>query len=226
MKNEQYETEEEFVPRTMTSIIYEKYLDQLERASLDKILDVSGRIAVGVTLSTALVLGNELGAVLSANNFAIPKVAGCLLFGWYKRPIFSAVLYARERFTKALEMESRPALESGAPEIEAPTSLLIDGVTVEKLAEAVFASKAWKRDDAGALGIGRTKSEAIGKGLEKIGALVRGPNNSKVLFEGYRLEDLLTVFTNYATTGEFTATPLPSPVSGTGFSITPLKNEL
>lgn len=219
MKNE---IETEYEPRTMSSIIYEKYLDQLERASLDKILDVSGRIAVGVTLSTALVLGDQLGAVLASNNFAIPKVAGCLLLGWYKRPVFSAMLYVRSRFVETLDREHR--IESGAPEIEAPAPLLIDGVTVEKLAEAVALRKAWKRADAEALGIGRTKSEAIGKGLEKVGALTRGPNNSKILVEGYGYEDLLTVFTNYATLGEFTATPLPAP-SGTGFSITPLSND-
>jgi len=217
MKNEQ----EEYAPRTMSSIIYEKYLDQLERASLDKILDVSGRIAVGVALSAALVLGNELGAVLAANSFAIPKVAGCLVFGWYKRPIFGAVSYVRARLVETLEMESRQELE--APGLPAP--LLIDGVPVEKLAGAVYASKVWKRDDAGALGIGRTKSESIGKGLEKIGALVRGPNNSKVLVGDYGYEDLLTVFTNYVNLGEFTAAPLPSPVSGTGFSVTPLEND-
>ncbi len=160
MKNEQ----EEYAPRTMSSIIYEKYLDQLERASLDKILDVSGRIAVGVALSAALVLGNELGAVLAANSFAIPKVAGCLVFGWYKRPIFSAVSAVRCRISETLERESKRELASpgpASPRLPSPAPLLIDGVSVEKLAEFVALRKAWKRSDAESIGLGRTKIEEI-----------------------------------------------------------------
>lgn len=196
MKNEPIQ--DEYEPRTMSSIIYEKYLDQLERSSLDRILDVSGRIAVGVTLSTAMVLGDQLAAVLASNNFAIPKVAGCLLFGWYKRPIFGAVTYISQRVMETLEKEKMFNLGK-LPEIEAPTPILVGGVEIEKLAETILLRKGWNRADAESLGIGRTESEKIGKGLEKIGALVRGPKNSKVLFDGYTLEDLRTVFTNYAT---------------------------
>lgn len=203
MKNEKNEIIE---TRSMGSIIYEKYLDQLERSSLDKILDISGRIALGVTFSTVMIMGGELRQALMAHDMLALKAIAGMGLGWYRKPAIEIAQYVKACVLETLKSEDRKDLglrELGGVEI---CPLLIDGVEVEKIADFIFSTRGWARDGVEKLGLGRTQSEKIGKGLDRVGAFVRGEKNARVLTEGYDLESLILVLSNYAELGEFTAT--------------------
>lgn len=218
MKNE---NKDEIEPRTMGSIIYEKYLDQLERSSLDKILDVSGRIALGVTFSTAMILGGELRNALMANDMLALKVITGMGLGWYRRPAIEIAGTIKAHILDIIHRES--SQEVGVIELSGPTPLLVDGVKVETIADYIFTSRNFKREGAEKIGVGRTQADKISKGLERVGALVRGEKNSRILAEGYDLESLVLVLSNYVEFGEFTTTERMK--LGDGFKISRLELE-
>ncbi len=198
--------------RTVGSIVYNKYLDTLERTSFDRILDMTTRISVGILVSITLVKAGMIRDALLANDAALLKIAGGMVFGWYSKGIlsFSRNLWHEIR----TEGKSSPQADEG--------SVLLDGVDVRKIAGLVFESKGWKRQDAEAIGVGRGSFEKIAKGLEKVGALTRGMANARVLVDGYSLEGLLQVLRNAVTIGEFTAkvdAPLPEEDEAEDFSL-------
>lgn len=184
--------------RTIHSIVYEKYLDTLERTSFEKILDMSVRIGAGIIISVVLVKASAIKEILLANDAAVLKSISGMIVGWHSRRI----LELGRQVIQTIRTE-RADPEEGPEEDQ----VLLEGVSIEKITEFIFETKGWKRSGAEKIGLGRAAIDRIGKGLEKVGAFVRGEANARILREGYEREGILTVLTNAATIGEYTATP-------------------
>lgn len=73
----------------------------------------------------------------------------------------------------------------------------LDGIPHTELLHHLFTVKSFKRDDIeNKFVIPRYKVQEIGEGLERVGVLVRGPNNSRVLNEEFSRADVASIVKN------------------------------
>lgn len=168
-------TETNIETRTISSIVYSKYLDTLERTSFEKIVDMTARISIGIVISVGLVKASVIRDALVANDWALVKTISGMSIGWHSKFLLG---YARDiwndiRTERTISREQR----------EDVASVKFDGVDVEKIADFIMETKSWKRTEVEKLGLGRSSIDKIGTGLEKVGAFTRGLANARVLSE-------------------------------------------
>lgn len=108
--------------------------------------------------------------VMSAENYAIPKIAGCFL------AVFGAPDIAR------VLRYSLDSLASACAQKKPSDRAVLEGVPVDEILDHLFTVGTFRREDMESrFAMSRSTYERLAARLDKVGVLVRGKNNARVL---------------------------------------------
>lgn len=190
--------------KTMTSVIWHKLVDTVDRHSFLQIGTFLVLSFIAGIMSSFAVDGGSLAmAVLSWRNHAIPNIVTMVTFvfcvPWFARKVCMALLDIYEHYTTSYE-----PIEDDQETVH--------GVPVTELLDYLFTVKTFKRDDVESrFKIPRYKYTMLTKAMKKAGVLVHGINNQTVLADGVSRAYVAGVLTG---DGEpvTIVRPIPSPV--------------
>jgi hypothetical protein len=169
--------------RTIPQIIANKILDHIELQSLGDIFFRSALLIIAIIATLAVLYPATAQSIAQAvnewHNSAIPKTAFifALVFNFQRIARLAHTIY-----------KNRPVAE------KTPTGDTIEGIPTVELLDHLFEHQSFKRDDIeGKFGIPRNRYTLLAIKLEKIGVLIRGDSNSRILNPDYSRADIAAI---------------------------------
>lgn len=180
--------------RTISGILWNKFLDTLHRATWEEIFLVSSKVFCWWILSMVLVFipesSEKLTMALKYGNFAILKILWTFLLVFFSPFIFrklkelfsSLTIYLVELFSKISEMKPHGPLYQGIPIIELVDYLFLE----DSFSRSEFCDYFW---------VSRKVFDDIATAFDKLKIFVRGANNSRILSDEYSRADITSILT-------------------------------
>lgn len=183
--------------RSLSSIIYNKFLTYVENNSaVDIFIDFSKAftwIVISISLVNIPVALEKIVYVVNYGDFAIIKILLAFIVIYFSREILGAL-----RSFVSYIRDSIPEIPK-AP-VHGPIFM---GIPIVELVDYIFTAENYNRDlFCTHFSVGRKVFDTIASGFDTIGVFARGANNCRVLNSSYSRGDISTILTRATETGE------------------------
>lgn len=180
--------------KTIFNIIWAKFLESLESASLYNIFVITAKVfswgLISLFLINTPVAIEKLATLIKWYDFAIVKilVTYIIIFFW---PLFTAI------GKKVIEW-----IKSNIPEmpVHGPQYM---GIPVIELVDYIFTTTTYSRNEfCTQFSVSRKVFDDLANGMDRIGVFIRGANNARVLCSDFSRSDISAILNRASESGE------------------------
>lgn len=175
--------------RTFKQVIGDKFLDHVADQPMRRLAvqaaEIAGISLVAAALISPHVAGSAALVVLAAGGYALPKVCVAAVAVLYRRELWRAARASYEHVRYG---------EIAVEEIE-PDEVTLEGVPVIELVDFLIRNRNFIREgENGAratFGLRMERYQRLAGNLERVGILVRGENNSRIIAPEWTRQTLI-----------------------------------